>query len=110
MKCVFSRSIFLFSESSRGWGSTSNAFIFSLRNKEGLGPFKSMVTQPRKAIYRNSDHGPAFGEGYDIIIDTILTAEKFGHSYSVPIGVQDRYTILAGSYLTPDDWEVFYLG
>ena len=39
---------------------------------------------------------------------TLLT---IGSSYSVPSGVQDKKTILAGTYkFTPDEVEVFYLG
>jgi len=101
--------------SSRGYGSTSNAFIFSLRNKEGLGPFKSMVTRPSKAIYKYSSYGPYFG-GYDIYIANNANSNTnshtyFGVSYSVPSGVQNKYTILAGTHnFTPDEVEVFYLG
>ena len=34
---------FGFSESSGDWGATSEAFIFSLNNNEGLAPFVSKV-------------------------------------------------------------------
>ena len=107
-----------FSDSSTGWSFTSNAFIFSLRNKEGLGPFKSMVARPSHAIYRYSAYGPTFGGGHDIHIagnansNTISYTDFGEHNYySVPSGVQDKYTILAGSrHFTPDEVEVFYLG
>jgi len=98
------------------YGSTSNAFIFSLRNKEGLGPFKSMVKIPSHAIRKYSSYGPTFGGGHDIYIANNANSNthsytNFGHSYSVPSGVQDRQTILAGTYkFTPDEVEVFYLG
>ncbi|XP_078383112.1 uncharacterized protein LOC144665696 [Oculina patagonica] len=101
--------------SSGGYSYTTNAFIFSLRNKEGLAPFKSMVTRPSNAIYRNSGYGPIFG-GHDIYIahnanSNTNSYTHFGHSYSVPSGVQNSNTILAGTRtFTPDDWEVFYLG
>ena len=102
-------------ESNGGWASTSNAFIFSLSNKEGLAPFKSLVTEPSKAIYRKSAYGPTFGKGNDIKIannagSNTHSHTHFGDSYSVPSGVQDPHTILAGTQtFTPDDWEVFYL-
>ena len=105
-----------YSESSGTPGSTSNSFIFSLRNKESLPPFKSMVTNPSRAIYRYSDYGPTFGGGHDIhIADNASSNSKsytnFKYSYSVPSGVQSRTTILAGTFhFTPDDWEVFFLG
>ena len=101
--------------SSGGYSSTSNAFIFSLINKEGLAPFKSMVKIPSRAIYRDSSYGPTFG-GHDIYISNNANSNTnsytdFGFSYSVPSGVQDRKTILPGTYrFTPDEVEVFYLG
>ena len=104
-----------FSESSGGYVYTPNAFIFSLRNKEGLGPFKSMVANPSKAIVRTSS-GPTFGNGYDIYIadnansnsDSYTDFGKY-NDYSVPGGVQDKSTILAGTReFTPDEMEVFY--
>ena len=74
-----------------------------------------MVTYPPYAIYRGSSYGPIFGSGHDIYIannansNTKSTA-NFGHSYSVPSGVKDKTTILAGTYnFTPDEVEVFYL-
>ncbi|KAL9986972.1 hypothetical protein ACROYT_G001202 [Oculina patagonica] len=105
-------------ENSLSYLSTSNAFIFSLRNKEGLAPFKSMVTQPQYAIYGWSDSGPIFGggQGHDIKIadnanSNTNSLANFGQFYSVPSGVQSSSTILAGTKnFTPDDWEVFYLG
>ena len=111
--------LFLFSvfpDTSSSYGSTSNAFIFSLRNKEGLGPFKSMVTSPSRAIYGISGYGPTFGGGHDISIydngnSNTYSYTNFGHSYPVPSGVQDKKTILAGTYnFTPDEVDVFYLG
>jgi hypothetical protein len=104
-----------YSDTSGGYGSTSNAFIFSLRNKEGLGPFKSMVTRRSYAIYRGSGYGPILGGGYDIYISSNANSNTnsftyFGYSYSVPSGVQDKKTILAGTNrFTPDEVEVFYL-
>jgi len=100
------------------YGSTSNAFIFSLRDKEGLAPFKSMVKKPTYAIYRNSGQGPTFGHGNDIYIANNANSNTnsytdFGqfNDYSVPSGVQDQFTILAGTrYFSPDEVEVFYLG
>jgi len=102
-------------DTSNSYGSTSNAFIFSLRNKEGLEPFKSMVTSPSYAIYKYSSYGPTFGNGLDIYIANNANSNTnsytyFGYSYSVPSGVQDRKTLLAGTYhFTPDEVEVFYL-
>ena len=106
---------FLPPESRGGFGYTSNAFLFSLRNKEGLLPFKSMVIKPQYAIDRDYNYGPTFGYGLDLYIANNANSNSdshttFGHSYSVPSGVRDKNTILAGTFaFTPDEVEVFYL-
>ena len=76
-----------------------------------------MVTSPSYAIRQYSSFGPTFGRlEYDIYIANNANSNtdsytNFGSYYSVPSGVQDRQTILAGTYkFTPDDVEVFYLG
>ena len=83
-----------FSDTSDDYAFTSNAFIFSLRNNEGLGPFKSNLTKPSAAIYRHSSLGPTFGDGQDIYIADNANANScyayFGSAYSVPSGVQDK--------------------
>ena len=107
-----------YSASSGSYGSSSNAFIFSLHNKEGLGPFKSMVKRSSRAIYRSSGYGPRFGSGSDIIIYDNANSNTNSHTdfgqnndYSVPREVQSKYTVLAGTRnFTPDEAEVFYLG
>jgi len=102
-------------DTSISFGSTSNAFIFSLHDKEGLGPFKSMVKIPSRAIFKSSASGPTFGAGHDITIvdeanDNTKSYTEFGNSYSVPSGVQEPKKILAGTYyFSPNDVEVFYL-
>lgn len=109
---------FIFHSASRaGYGSTSKAFIFSLINKEGLPPFKSMVKQPSYAIYRHPSFGPTFGRGWDIYISSHANSNTGSYTdfcasgdYSVPSGVKNLYTILAGTRkFSPDEVEIFYL-
>ena len=97
------------------YGSTTKAFIFSLHNREKLAPFKSMVKNPDKAIYRYKYYGPTFGTE-DLLIDRAgakgdeMTKTDFGIDYVVPENVNNRTTILAGVYqFHPDEVEVFYL-
>ena len=93
------------------YGTTSQAFIFSLNNNEGLAPLKAMVNDASKAIFRNSLYGITFGAGNDLYIADAGSYARFGTSFSVPPGVQDTNTILAGTlYFTPDEVEMFYLG
>ena len=96
----------------------SKSFIFSLVDKEGLAPFKSMVKQNIQSSYAircSSGYGPSFGSGFDLHIannsnQNTYSYANFGNSYSLPNGVSDRRTILAGTrYFSPDEVEVFYL-
>ena len=98
-----------FSDNSNGFRYTNKSFVFSLRNSEGLGPFKSYVTNPSKAIYSGRS-GIAFG-GKDIYIRSdSRTSAVLGPVYYVPSGVSNVQTVMAGEvFFYPDDWEVFYL-
>ena len=104
-------------ESKGGYGSTTEAYIFSLRNKEAIGPFKSKVKRELQAIYRDKHYGPVFGK-YDIAVtdeankneNSYTNFGQPGNVYNVPSGVKDSKTILAGTHhFSPDEWEVFYL-
>ncbi|XP_073252112.1 uncharacterized protein [Porites lutea] len=100
-------------ESSGWYGSTRKAFIFSISNKEELNPFVSEVRRPDKAIYRWPGYGPCFG--IDIFIANNASSNSYSYAlllwaYPAPAAVQDKYTILAGTYyFSPDEVEVFYL-
>ena len=109
--------IFVLLESSGGYGATSEAFIFSLNNSEGLAPFVSKVKPGKagKAIERDLYYGPNFGQ--DLVIHVEATRKHFseaslGRYYSVPASVKDKgSTILTGKHrsFSPDEVEVFYL-
>ena len=109
--------IFVLLESSGGYGATSEAFIFSLNNNEGLAPFVSKVKpgSAGKAIYREGYNGPTFGQ--DLVIHVEETRKHYseailGNYYSVPASVEDKgSTILKGpeKYFSPAEVEVFYL-
>ena len=99
-----------------GYGTSSKSFVFSLLDKEGLAPFKSMATNTSFSVYRGSRScGPTFGGGHDIYIadnanQNTNSYTDFGTSYSLPNEVTDSSTILAGTrYFSPDEVEVFYL-
>ena len=99
----------------KGYRKTDKAFIFSLENKEGLAPFKSVVRHDSQAIYMEISHGPIFGGGHDIYIadnagHNAHSFTNFGHSFLAPREVKEKLTVLAGTYhFTPDEVEVFYL-
>ena len=106
---------FGFSESSGGYGATSEAFIFSLNNNEGLAPFVSKVNKEDtgRAIYRHSYYGPSFGSDVfirDNVDSNRKSIARLGYRFSVPPAVKNEYTVLAGTeYFSPDEVEVFYL-
>ncbi len=99
------------------WKQAAGSFIFSLRNKENLPPFKAPLKDQNdgQAIYGGSNYGPAFGGGHDLLIfgnatANILSYTKLGTTYQAPSGVSDRFTILAGTYyFSPSEVEVFHL-
>ena len=110
--------IFVLLESSGpSHGATSEAFIFSLNNSEGLAPFVSKVKPETVgvAIQRGSYYGPKFGS--DLVIHVEVTRRRYskaslGNDYSVPASVKDKgSTILIGKdgFFPPDEVEVFYL-
>lgn len=110
--------LFYSPESSGGYGYTSKAFIFSLRNTRGLKPFKSMVKQPQYAIYKKSSYGPTFGFNHELYIADNANVGTSSHtkfdrysSYSsFPGSSWRRSNILAGSQsFQIADWEVFYV-
>ena len=107
---------FGFSESSGNFSATSEAFIFSLNNNEGLEPFVSKLKEKfsGEAIYRSSYYGPRFAFGVFISDNADSNSNsraRLGYRYSVPPAVQDQYTVLAGTSgnFSPDEVEVFYL-
>ena len=53
-----------------GWKQSSESFMFSLRNKQNLPPFKAPLKRKKKqyAIYSSSNYGPIFGRGHDLPI------------------------------------------
>ena len=109
--------IFVLLESSGGHGVTSEAFIFSLSNTEGLAPFVSKVKPGKagKAIEKSSYYGPNFGGDLVIHVEASRKMESeasLGIDYSVPASVKDKgSTILTGQrgLFSPDEVEVFYL-
>ena len=112
---IFILRTFGFSESSGGYIATSEAFIFSLNNNEGLAPFVSKVKKEYSgdAIDRSSRYGPRFGD--DVFIKDNADSDddskaRLGDCYSVPPAVQGQDTVLAGTKrFSPDEVEVFYL-
>ena len=109
--------IFVLLESSGGDRATSEAFIFSLNNSEGLAPFWGKVTPGNagKAIETALYYGPKFGADLVIHVEAVrkhLSEVSLGHHYSFPASVTDKgSTILTGKDVSfsPDEVEVFYL-
>ena len=94
------------------------SFIFSLRNKEDLSPFKAPLKDENTpyAIYAENSYGPTFGAGWDIYISNDAASNtnsytNFNIYYQAPSGqVNDTSTILAGTYyFQPSEIEVFYM-
>ena len=101
-----------------GYKQAPGSFIFSLRNKENLPPFKAPLKDQNTqyAIYTQNNYGPSFGAGHDIHIsndassNTNSYAYNFNYYYQAPSGVSSTSTILAGTrYFQPSEVEVFHI-
>ena len=99
------------------WGETLKAFIFSLKNSEGLPPFKCFAKNGKNAIFNHRNFGPTFGKYPGLDISRGLsgvgarTLAIISEPYSVPTGVNNTGKVLAGTtgYFFFDNYEVFYL-
>jgi hypothetical protein len=100
-----------------GYKQAPGSFIFSLRNKENLPPFKAPPKDQNTpyAIYTYNSYGPTFGNGYDLYISNDAgsntgSCTNFNYAYQTPSGVSDTRTILAGTYsFQPSEIEVFHI-
>ena len=106
-----------FAGSRDGWGETLKAFLFSLKNSEGLPPFKCLAKIGKNAIFNRRYFGPTFGRYPGLHIRRGLSdvgaraMATISESYSVPTGVNNTWKVLAGTtgYFFFDNYEVFYL-
>ena len=105
--------------SSGSYRSSSSNYLFSLRNKYNLSPFRSVVYRNSGyAIYTHPSYGPTFGGGHDLYIannadKSTASRSNFGHTYRPPSGYgygnSNTRALLAGSYyFTPTEVEVYY--
>ena len=101
-----------------GWYKKApRSFIFSLRNKENLPPFKAPLKDQNteSAIFTGNSYGPTFGgPNHDIYISDNATwntnsVAAFNTYYQAPSRVSDASTILPGSnQFRPTEIEVFH--
>jgi hypothetical protein len=100
-----------------GYKQAPGSFIFSLRNKENLPPFKAPLKDQNApyAIETRNSYGPTFGNGHDIYISNDAASNTnsytyFNSFYQAPSGVSSTSTILAGTYtFQPSEVEVFHI-
>ena len=99
------------------WKQAAGSFVFSLRNKENLPPFKAPLKGQNTpyAIYTGNSYGPTFGNSHDIYISNDAASNtnsytNFNSYYQAPSGVSSTSTILAGTYqFQPSEVEVFHI-
>ena len=111
--------IFFISFSGDSWKQSDVSFLFSLKNKDNVPPFKSPVYKNHQnAIYSHPSYGPIFGGGHDLLISNDSHTNRqshtdFGHTYQPPAGYDygtpQTKSLLAGSHkFTPSEIEVFF--
>jgi hypothetical protein len=98
---------------------STSSFVFSLRNKDNLPPFKCPIYDHRKnnAIYCFSGWGAMFGCDRDLFISGNAIVNQYsytnlGDTHQPPEGYQcgtpQTKALLAGSFMfTPTEIEVF---
>ena len=115
----FIEKIFFISFSGDSWKQSDVSFLFSLKNKDNVPPFKSPVyTNHQHAIYSNPGYGPSFGAGRDLRISNDSHTNQhsytnFGRTYQPPpgyvYGTPQTHSLLAGSHqFSPTEIEVFF--
>jgi hypothetical protein len=112
-----SKHYFYFIKGIHGWKQAPGSFIFALRNKENLPPFKAPLKDQDDpyAISARTRAGPIFGKRHDIHIysdagSNTNSHTNFNQSYQAPSGVSDASTILAGTqYFQPSEIEVLHI-
>ena len=96
--------------------------MFSLKNKDNLQPFKSLILNVNRAAVSSTSFGALFGEGsilsgLDLFIpDDPRISQCYadlGNSYKLPEGyikgTDKARSLLAGSFrFSPSEIEVFY--
>ena len=101
---------------------SKNAFMFSLKNKDNLQPFKSPILYADNATVSHPGFGPLFGigsisSGHDLFIPEHPPSSKcyadLGNKYKLPEGyvkgTEKARSLLAGSFMfSPSEIEVFY--
>ncbi len=107
---------FYYIGSSNSWRVAPGSFIFSLRNNDNIGPFKSPLKDEStyRAIYISPIYGPLFVYGVVILDRYGKCSSNIGNSYHAPdgynMGEERTKSLLAGShYFTPSEVEVLYL-
>ena len=97
-------------------GNTLKAFIFSLKSRTDLPPFKCLASEKDGAIYKGSSYGPTFGKEQTLRIsgkDATRSKAWIKSPYIVPAEVSpiDHLVVLAGTKRSfrPTNYEVFYL-
>ncbi|XP_046849608.1 uncharacterized protein LOC124443123 [Xenia sp. Carnegie-2017] len=102
-----------------GYKRADQSFIFSLKNRDNLPPFKSKIERFKQyAMFTKEHTGATFGGGWDLHISDNANSNSgslthFGGSYKLPNGyyydTEKANNLLAGSfYFTPDEVEVFF--
>ena len=113
----FIEKIFFISFSGDLWRQSDVSFLFSLKNKDNVPPFKAPVKKHEHAICSCPSYGPSFGGGHDLFIindsSTQQSFTNFGHTYQPPAGyvfnTPQTKSLLAGSHrFTPTEIEVFF--
>ena len=88
---------------------SQTSFLFSLKNKDNLPPFKANVRKPERAIIANNGYGPLFGNDKDLWIPNNSMGKphsEYGNTYELANG--GTYYPAGCFEFKPSEIEVFF--
>ncbi len=98
----------------QGFRSSTESFLFSLKDHAGIGPVKMpiMNNETGYAVLHHSSYGPLFGGGHDLCVASNANANnssycKVGHTYQRPSNTNDPHFLTGSRNFTVSEYEVF---
>ena len=96
---------------------STTSFLYSLKNKDHLKPFKAAIYPDKTAYaaYADENAGPSFGKGDSgfLLMRKKISWTSIGRTYKAPsgytFGANNTKALLAGTYkFKPSEVEVFF--
>jgi len=94
--------------------SSTESFLFSLKDHEGIGPVKMPIKSDKtgRAVCHHSSYGPLFGRGDDLGVasnanSNTVSSSNVGTMYQRPSNTNDFHFLTGSRNFTVSEYEVF---